>query len=538
VNDINPEPYPGLPQGAFYAAKLPPQASAAASTTDKGVWSTALNLYVNVVDPDTGRTYNGQPVNDVAEGTVHLAAATCRGLATQYSETSETKASGLEGQATKHLTEAVDHIENCSGILDEPLVGPDGEVINGWRLQAIKREDEELARERSKEGDSRHTEEPWATAWRMLAATLLGLLDVLLLWKPLLNLSFESSSGSVFRWAIGTGLAGLQILGIEWAARTYVNKERVSVDRRSAMGDYNRSLKEGRVTSDRPAPDRSELVDADTQLTHAYRALVAIAAFIAIIGGVRVAVLGRRTGLEIYEASLFGAIVGLILGGLVVQMARLYCRGNLLGDRLRIEREAVAGLHERIQYARGRVAEERENALAALLAAEALSDEANRIRHRTTEDYWRAVQLAWTWIGLPQGNLDYETFKQEALPESANRQESRSDLHDRLDRVNQWLADRPNVFEQEQVMALLPAREGSGDTEYQPLLPPADGQLVIYGPRLVDVPVKPAPPHSLMLAGAVVAVVATVATAFLAPGPEGTQEITALATVRAISLSL
>ena len=77
-------------------------------------------------------------------------------------------------------------------------------------------------------------------------------------------------------------------------------------------------------------------------------------------------VLGKRAGLTIFEAALFGTIVGLILGVLVVLMARLYCRGNLLGDRLRAEREAMDELNEKIQFARDEVASERENALAAL----------------------------------------------------------------------------------------------------------------------------------------------------------------------------
>jgi hypothetical protein len=531
-NDVADEQYLGLPEGNFHLESLPPQATATLSITDSGVWSTAVMLYTNTVDLQTGKTYTGQPLPEVADGTVRLAASSCQTIAIDYSTGCDRRIAELDATAATHLAAAVDEIEHCAGILEEPVTGPDGQMVDGRRLHAIQRRDEELARQRSEEGDSRHTEQSWASGWRMIAATLLGLLDVLLLWKPLLNLSFESSSGSVFRWAIGGGLAALQVLCIEWSVRVYVNAERMSVDRRGAAGDYNRPLKTGRITVDRPPPDPAELVDADTHMAHAYRGLVLVAAFIAIIGGVRVAVLAKRASLAIYEAALFGTIIGLLLGGLVIWMARLYCRSNLLGDRLRAERDALTELNDKIQHSRGVVAEEREHALAALATADTLAAAAIRIRNQTVADYWRAVQLAWTWLGLPHSSLDYAAFEAQAMPVPPDTGTHREELRRKLEIVNQWLAERPSLFTPSPALALLPAGTGAGPQaeaiRLTPLLPPKDGRLVIAGPRPVDVPVRPAPPHRWMLAGAVLTVVATILTAFLAVGPEADDQAIAM----------
>jgi hypothetical protein len=527
-SDVPLDGYHGLPRGAFQIENLHRQASAAFGTTDPGVWSTAVSIHQNAVDPHTSKPYTEQPLADVADGAVWLAAADCRSLAIKFSAATDERGAELEVAAAKHLTEAVDNIEHAGGILDEPLTGPDGEVTDGRRIHVTQQKDEELARQRSTEGDSRHTQREWAESWRVLAATLLGLLDILLLWKPLLNLSFESNSGTVFRWAIGGGLASLQVLGIEWAARVYVGAERLSTDRRGSVGDYNRLLKRGNADTG-TAPDSAELTEADSQLAHAYRWLVVVAGFIAIIGGVRVAVLAKRAELQVYEAALFGVIIGLILGGLVIQMARLYCRGNLLGDRLEAEREALADVNGRLQHARGMVAGERENALAALATAEVLSAQAASIRNQTVADYWRAVQLAWTWFGLPHGDLDRVDFAREALPVVTETDAHRQDLHDRLDRVNQWLADRPTMFPDSSQVLLTGGEitEFRRAAKFTPVPHPTDGEVVLHDMQ-VAVPTRPSPPHRWMLVSAALTIIATLTTAFLAPGPDSDDQAAAL----------
>jgi hypothetical protein len=522
--------YPGLPRGAMEMMDLPPQAVASAGMTDEGVFAAGVDLYLNVVDPRTGKPYHDRPLADVAEGAFHIAAAKCKALATQFSSGCEERATELEAEAKSHLVEAVDNIESCARIWDEPLTGPDGEITSGRKIRKTQEQDEVLARERSAEGDSRHTERLWENAWRLLAATMLGLLDVLLLWKPLLNLSMDGNSGNVFRWAIGLGLAGLQVLAIEWAARTYVNAERSSVDRRGALGDFNRPLKEGFLDPGRKVPEHKDLLEADSRMAHAYRWLVLVATFIGVIGGARVAFLARRAQLESYEAALFGTIIGLLLGGLVVQMARLYCRGNLLGDRLRAEREAIAELDDRIQHARGVVVECRESAAISVETADALVDRAKEIRERTVEDYLVAVRLAWTWFGLPQSNVDSAEFKLLAMPEHADTSTGRGHVRALLNKVNQWLAEPPIASVPEPVAALAAAEEGKPGTALVrnagPHTPPGGGRNQIHGiRRRIEPPEQPVPPHLWMLVGALTTVAATLVAAFLLPAPDETEAL-------------
>ncbi|WP_290056795.1 hypothetical protein [Amycolatopsis solani] len=527
--DLELEPYPGLPKGTFREKDLPRPAVIALGIADEGVWSAAVETYLSVIDPDTGKPDHDRPLADAAASAVHNAAATCQAVALDYSARSDDRAAAQEVEAAKHVAEAVDVIEYAGGIMHETVTGPDGEKLNGWRIQAIHQRDEALARQRSSEGDARHTQHGWEKSWRLIAAALLGAMDALLLWKPLLNLSFEGSADNTFRWAIGAGMVALQVLAIEWAARTFVNAERQSVDRRSAAGDHNRPLTSRRLLGDEAAPSTDDIAEADQQYSQAYNILVGVAALVALIGGVRVAWLGRQADLPFYEATLFGIAIGLILGCVVVQMARLYCRGNLLGDRLRIEGEAIDAIEARFKRARDRISGEREAAHNALAAAEVLTNHAATLRDLTLADYRRAVELAWTWFGLPPGDLDHEEFTRRAQSVVKEPTAKHDALLTRLDIVNKWLAERGSPFTQTAAHQHQLTGEPVGE-QREPVTPvrrPAGNQVVIIGRALVEIPERPKPPHRLMLAGVVVTAIATITTAWLAPAAQAPSTETA-----------
>jgi hypothetical protein len=511
--------YPGLPKGAFHKQDLPRPAAMALGIADEGVWSAAVETYLSVIDPSTGSPDHNRPLADAAAGAVHNAAATCQAVALDYSARTDDRAAAQEVEAAKHIAEAVDTIEHASGIMHELVTGPDGEKLDGWQMQAIHQRDEALARQRSSEGDARHTQHSWEKSWRLIAATLLGVMDALLLWKPLLNLSFEGSADNTFRWAIGVGMVSLQVLAIEWAARTFVDAERLSVDRRGAAGDHNRPLT-SRLLGDNAAPTTDDIAEADRQYSHGYHALVGVAAGVALVGGVRVAWLGRQAELPFYEATLFGIVIGLVLGCVVVQMARLYCRGNLLGDRLQIESDALEAISGRFKRARGRVSSEREAAHNALAAAEVLANHAATLRELTLADYRRAVELAWTWFGLPPGELDHEDFIRRAQPVAKGPSAKRDALLARLDIVNQWLADRGSIFNPAASAGIPQIAADQASEQHESASParrPEGNKVVIIGRALVEIPERPKPPHRLMLAGALATAVATVTTAWFAP---------------------
>ena len=514
------DPYPGLPGGAFYAKDLPRPAAMAFATTDEGVWTAAVDTYLTVIDPNTGKPDHDRPLENTAVGAVRNAAANCQTLALKNSVQSDDRAEKQESEAAKHIGEAVDLIEHANAIMSEQVTGPNGAKIDGWELQKVHRQDKEIAQARSDAGDSRHTQRKWEKSWRLITSGLLGVLDALLLWKPLLNLSFQGSDPeNIFHWGLGLIFVTVQVLFIDWAARTFVTAERLSADRRSSAGDYNRLFVGGRHGGDRHRPTDAEVIEADKQYSHAYRILILVAAAVALIGGVRVALLGSQAGLPWLQNALFGVIIGLVLGCLIVLMTQLYCRGNLLGDRLRIEREALEKLSGRFKRAQARVAEQRDHVWTALKASQEQARNAATIRTQTVADYRRAVGLAWTWLGLDPDLLDEADFLQRATPLVDDPAARRADLESRLEPVNKWLENRtlPSPAPVAHEIGTQPSRSGG---ELVPLDRPADGRARAVGPQPIKVPAAPKPPHKWMLAGAALTIAVTIATAALAPATE------------------
>ncbi|WP_410669831.1 hypothetical protein [Amycolatopsis sp. cmx-4-68] len=515
------DPYPGLPRGAFHTKDLPRPAVMAFATTDEGVWTAAVDTYLTVIDPDTGKPDHDRPLENTAAGAVRNAAANCQTLAFKSSARSDDRAEKQESEAAKHIGEAVDLIEHANAIMSEQVTGPDGAKIDGWKLQRIHRQDEEVAEARSASGDSRHLQWKWEKSWRLITSGLLGILDALLLWKPLLNLSFqERDPENIFHWGLGLIFVAVQVLFIDWAARTFVTAERLSADRRSAAGDYNRLFIGSRHGGDRPRPTDAEIAEADQQLSRAYHILIWVAAAVALIGGVRVALLGSQAGLPWLQNALFGVIIGLILGCLIVLMTQLYCRGNLLGDRLRIEREAIEKLSGRFKRAQARVAEQRDNVWTALKASQEQARNAATIRTQTVADYRRAVGLAWTWLGLHPESLDEVDFLHRATPLVEDSAARRADLESRLEPVNKWLESRvlpPPPPPAKHEISTEPSRTTGA---LVPLPRPTDGRARAVGPRPIEVPAPPKPPHKWMLVGAALTVVVTIATAAFAPATD------------------
>jgi hypothetical protein len=514
------DPYPGLPKGAFDEDKLPRQAATALGTVDEGVWTAAVDTYVTVINPDTGKPDLDRPLENAAASAVRNAASACYALALDYSARSDDRAGQQEVEAAKHITEAVDLIEHANSIMSEEVIGPDDDSISGWDLRHLHSQDQELARARSTAGDPRHTQTSWARSWRLIAASLLGVLDAILLWKPLLNLSFDGDPNNLFRWSIGVGMVGLQVLVIEWSARAFVTAERASVDRRGSAGDYNRLFSGGRLGSDRPAPTNSEITEADQEHSRAYYVLVGVSAAVAVIGGVRVAWLGRQADLPLFEAALFGTVIGLVLGCLVVLMARLYCRGNLLGDRLHTEREALERVYRRFKNAQDRVSDERDSVMRALGNAKNQAKNAESIRTRTLVDYKRAVGLAWAWFGLPPDALDEAGFTARAEPKVADTAARRTDLETRLTPVNSWLSDRTPKRPTAAARPAITGAKAETSTRAVRRDPHAKSVQLRHRREPIQIPVQPKPPHKWMLAAAVATLVATITTAAFAPAAD------------------
>lgn len=252
-----------------------------------------------------------------------------------------------------------------------------------------------------------------------------------------------------------------------------------------------------------------------------------------VIAVSRVAFLSRGAGQSIAEATLFGAVVGLILGGLVLLLGSVACRGNRLGDRLQAGAAVIAGIESRVQEGEQRVGAERDAARTELTAAEDARAQANDTREWVIGEYRQAVLLATGWLGLTAPPVDLVVPRELEIADAAARQVQR--VTAKLDAIDQWLssstpADTPDGRASAQGTALELAAGAPPPMETPPapagLLVPRIGGVVPLSPQL---PPPPTEPWWLLLAGAAAAVAIAAGAAFIAPTPEGEGLLTSAA---------
>jgi hypothetical protein len=510
-----------LPGGSFDERTLPPQARLVRGATDPGVWAAAVNMHNNVIDPRTGTTWHDQDLATVATATFHRATADCLTLAVERSGGAEDAAQEHAERARGHADVAVDRIENIGTLLEDLYEGPSGALITGQALLLEHQAAQELATRRERDGDTRHLESRFEHAWVVTAVLVFALLDLILLWRPLLGLGFRQDAGTVIRWCVGLGLAAAQSLFIESAVRLYQRAERACRDRRDARSDYNRTVRTTGGNGAEPPPELGDVLAADDRLVRMERVVAAAATFTGVICAVRVAILGRETALPMIEAGVFAAIVGLVLGGLILLLAWLSQRGNQLGDRLPRGAAAVAELEADLQAAREAIADCRERAWAELSASETSSTAAMSAREAVANDYWTAELLACGWLGYDSASLSRPEMADCQIPLARLTGQLRRAIENRLGAIDQWLADRPNIRATTlTTAAAITAGAAAGTAPLPSIAPPPMRTVIVYPPEIELLP-EPRAPHLLVLAGAALTVAAAVVAAVYAPTPGG-----------------
>jgi hypothetical protein len=506
-----------LPGGTFDERLLPPQARLVRGATDPGIWAAAVNMHYAMIDPDTMKPWHGQELAPGAAATFQRATADCHTWAAERSEEPEGRAHDLAESARGHAGEAVDRIENIGTVLDDLYQGPSGALITGQTLLAEHQAAQELAAAREHDGDTRHQEHRFEHAWVVLAVGVFALLDMILLWRPLLGLGFRQDAGMLIKWCVGLGMATGQALFIESAIRLYQKAERVCRDRRDARTDYNRTVRTAgpSALAVAPPPELEAVRAADDRLLTVERLVALAAAFTGVICAARVAILGRQTALSMIEATLFAAIVGLVLGGLVLLLAWLSRRGNQLGDRLVRGAAAVALLEGKLQEAREAIAECRERAWADLTASEAASTAARATQEAVAGDYWAAMLLACSWVGYDSTLVPRPDLSGYRSPLADLTDELRRSVETRLTAIDEWLARRLNVRAATPVTPALVAGHFPAALPAS-AAPPPPGTVVVRRPEIELLP-EPKSAHRLLLAGAVLTVGVAAAAGVLAP---------------------
>ena len=179
----------------------------------------AAITYNRVADPQTGRPWSG------ADNPADLEKAARPAFAQTVTMLQEDAVGAsipfdlvaLEAaeRASSRTTEAESARERTGRIQDDVVEYPPGASATVREAMADYAADRDLGAQRRHEGDSRHEVVPVARHWVVLAAVLLAILDVALLWRPLLGLGAVDDAGALYKWALAVGFAGLQAFFID-----------------------------------------------------------------------------------------------------------------------------------------------------------------------------------------------------------------------------------------------------------------------------------------------------------------------------------
>ena len=517
---------------------VPPRARAVWASVNEQVGMIAVLVHNMVVSPVTGQPWNNRTQADIA------APAFAKGLAMAQQEASDLSSPDDEeyllraNQADQHADLCGTLIEDTNKIVDDTVEYPPGSRGSGREAIAKHRADRALAGEREVVGDSWHQKAEIERYWIIIVAVVLAALDVMLLWRPLLNLGWITSAGALYKWVLAFAFAGAQALYIDLAIHGYRERERENRELRDAIKDHNRAARGGLIRRDltavtQPPPPVRDLPTVDEQLRTAYRWLLATAIGVGAIGVFRVAFLSRGSGQSIVEATLFGAFVGMVLGALVLLLGVFACRGNRLGDRLRAGAAVVVDIENRVQEGARQVGEARDAARIELTAAEAARARAEDTREWVLGQYWQALLLAAGWLGMAKPLLDQTELvapRKLSIANSATGQVQK--VTDKLKMTDRWLTADGLVASIEPAATpdATPATPGTalelhsattlvGPTGRLVAAPRAgeSGRLVRVG---TEVEPPPTEPRWLLAVAAAAAVVLALVAAVIAPTPD------------------
>lgn len=487
-----------------------------------------------VADPETGRPWSGadNPVDleKAARPAFAQAVTMLQEDAVGASITFDLTALEAAERAAGRTAVAETARERTERIHDDVVEYPPGGSATVREVMADYEADRKVGDERRREGDSRHEVAPVARHWVVLAAVLLAVLDVALLWRPLLGLGALDDAGALYKWALAVGFAGLQAFFIDLAVNLYREADRDSAERRARVGDHNRWIDRAIAARDKvamstPPPPAHEVKAADDRMRTRRRWLYAAAAGVGIVGVFRVAFLSRAAGQSLAEAVVFGSVVGLVLGGLVVLLARLACRGNRLGDRLRAGAAVQLAVDERVAEGREEVARARAEAGRELVSAERARVWAVDVREWVVAQYRSVILLAASWLDLERPPIDDNELISPRRLEVADAAKRLIDaVQERLAVVDAWLGDGAATTSRDgHVPHELPIGTAGKTAALGPFVVPASG--IGGGDGLVDMKVRlgrpPAEPRWLVAVGCAVVVVVAVTAAWIAPTPEG-----------------
>ena len=505
--------------------RMPEPARSLVGLVAPDVLSIAVEIYNTAADPRTGEPRRPDTHAAACDQAFEAAWTSAQEDCAVAADRSDAEYLAAADSALAAAHEALDLTEQADAVLDRTVPAPGGAQLTRRRVAEQHLADERLARARADDGDSRHLQAPIGRPIVALGAGVYGLLDLFLLYFPILNLSFTvDEPGDVLRWLIGLVLAVGQALALEQALQRYRSAERAGTDLRDSFGDFNRSVDR----QPEAPPALTDLDAADQRFRRAQRFLLTMAVITAVLAAWRIAVLTRDAGLSVPDGALFGSGIGLTLGMLVLLLGAQLCRGNALGDRLD-QGAAVVEETDRIRRADAEAAAEvRRTGLDALEEARKQRAGGDEIRAAVVGAYWDGMQRAAVWLGVgrpPAPGQDGQRIR--PLPVLIDAADRVDRAEHALDRVGRWLHDAAGAAHPEVDTA--GAAEDSGrELTARPADPfGARDRGVLVGRRSVihhariEVPRPPGEPRWLITAGAALTVGAAYLAAWTAAGPLG-----------------
>lgn len=524
-DDDLPSPDGGVRPRVWHHDAVPPQGrplvnSGRISAETLGI---AVEVHNDVADPHTGQPHAPKHLDRSVAVAVEVAWTAAQEDAQRAARPIDDAFVARAATAAGLADDALAQMAETDAIAHQMVEAPSGAQLSRQQVAQEHRADDELARRHEAEGSHRHRQREVPRWVVVVGAVVYGLVDLLLLYVPVLNLGGISDAGDVVRWGVALVLSMAQAILLELALNGYRQAEREAIDLRDAVRDRNHAVKVERIAAD---VDPVDIAGADDRLVRAQNWLVLLAGVTAVLAAFRIAVLVREAQRPIAESALFGAAIGLVLGLLVWVLGRTLCRGNALGDRLAAGGEVIAETDELVENGLADVRDLRTQIDAWLAAARKARGRGDEVRYAIVAAYKQGIDRALIWLDVPgPAGSGVHDVTQREIPVVRDGERHVTAAEAVLARIATWLGEDAAAALHRQIESG-PFAEAepapTGRTAALEYTGQTTGATTIFVSPIQALTPMPPEPRVLLGAAAALTVTAAVLAAVYAPGIEAT----------------
>ena len=220
--------------------RIPRKAQALRGLVPPDVLVIAVEIHNTVADPRTGDPYGSGDHSRQCEQAFRAAWTSAQEDAAATALPHDEAYREAAGVALAATTDAAQIAARTDGVADRAVVGPRVPPSRVARPLRHTGRHAALARARERRGNLRHGQRAIGRGVIIAGTVVYGLLDLFLLYVPILNLDFVVDTvGDLLRWTIGLVLAAAQALALDQALARHAHAERVATDLRDGIDDFN-----------------------------------------------------------------------------------------------------------------------------------------------------------------------------------------------------------------------------------------------------------------------------------------------------------